>query len=127
MTAVRHYRDLVAWQKAMDIVEAVYRATSTFPADERFGLTQQLRRAVVSVPSNIAERQGRKSTNEFIHFLSIAKGSLCEVETQLIIAQRLGYLQNELLDQLLTQSDEVGRIMNGLTRSLAKKTKPQIL
>ncbi|QDU45262.1 hypothetical protein Mal52_37540 [Symmachiella dynata] len=111
----------------MDIVEAVYRATSTFPADERFGLTQQLRRAVVSVPSNIAERQGRKSTNEFIHFLSIAKGSLCEVETQLIIAQRLGYLQNELLDQLLTQSDEVGRIMNGLTRSLAKKTKPQIL
>lgn len=108
----------------MDIVEAVYRATSTFPADERFGLTQQLRRAVVSVPSNIAEGQGRKSTNEFIHFLSIAKGSLCEVETQLIIAQRLGYLQNELLDQLLTQSDEVGRIMNGLTRSLAKKTKP---
>ncbi|TWU06910.1 hypothetical protein CA54_53130 [Symmachiella macrocystis] len=111
----------------MDVVEAVYRATSTFPADERFGLTQQLRRAVVSVPSNIAEGQGRKSTNEFIHFLSIAKGSLCEVETQLIITQRLGYLQNELLDQLLTQSDEVGRIMNGLTRSLAKKTKPQIL
>src|SRR6185369_4825205 len=88
----QNYRDLIAWQKAMDLVELVYAATTGFPTDERFGLTSQVRRAVVSIPSNIAEGQARRSQSEFLHFLSIAHGSLREVETQLLIATRLRYL-----------------------------------
>src|SRR6476659_1156091 len=90
--AVRSYQDLVAWQKAMDLVELVYGATRGFPREEVYGLTSQVRRAAVSVPSNIAEGQGRASTKEFLHHLSIARGSLFEVETQVLVAQRLGYL-----------------------------------
>jgi len=105
----------------MDLVEQVYRVTSNFPNDERFGLTQQLRRAVVSNPSNIAEGQGRKSTHEFVHFLSIANGSRCEVETQLIIAERLKYLNHTSLEDLLSTTAEIGRITSGLSRSLQSK------
>ncbi len=86
---VKNYRELVVWQKAMTFVELVYRATRQFPREELYGLTNQLRRAAVSVPSNIAEGQGRFSTREFLSFLSIARGSLREAETQLMIAQRL--------------------------------------
>ena len=89
---VRNYCDLVAWQKAMDLVESVYKATSQFPKEEVYGLTNQLRRAAVSVPSNIAEGQGRRSDNDFRRFLAIGHGSLREVETQVLIAQRLHYL-----------------------------------
>jgi four helix bundle protein len=112
------YSDLIAWQKAVDLAEAVYRATKAFPKEEQFGLTIQLRRAVVSVPSNIAEGQGRSTTREFLHFLSIAYGSLLEVETQIIIAQRLGYLDTHQKADLLAATGEVGRIVNGLARSL---------
>ena len=114
----QNYRDLIAWQKSMDLVESVYALTRAFPVDERYGLTSQLRRAVVSVPSNIAEGQGRRSRSEFVHFLSIAHGSLREVETQLLIAVRLGYLKSEASTPVLALSDEVGRLVSGLARSL---------
>lgn len=113
---VKNYTELIAWQKAMDLVELVYRSTANFPSDERFGLTSQIRRAVVSVPSNIAEGQGRQSTREFLNFLSIAHGSLREVETQVLIAKRLNYIDERLKSQLIDLSSEVGRIINGLIK-----------
>ena len=118
MAKVRTYQELVVWQKAMDLVVAVYEQTRAFPKEEMYGLTNQLRRASVSVPSNIAEGQGRNSTKQFRHFLSIAYGSLQEVETQLLIARRLQYLTAEQSDPLLAQCAEVGRLINGLLRSL---------
>src|SRR5258708_1498266 len=97
--AIKSYRDLETWQTAMGLVAQIYRVTKIFPKDELYSLTSQLRRAAVSVPSNIAEGQGRDSTKEFLHHLSIAHGSLCEVETQLLIAQRLEYLSGEEADR----------------------------
>jgi four helix bundle protein len=115
---VRHYTDLIAWQKAMDLVVRVYEATQRFPADERFGLTNQVRRAAVSVPSNIAEGQGRHSTRDFVRCLSIAYGSLQEVETQLVIARRLDYLEAAFETGLSELTSEVARLINGLINSL---------
>jgi four helix bundle protein len=112
------YRDLVAWQKAMALVTQVYQATRKFPRDEMYGLANQLRRAAVSVPSNIAEGQARFSSREFRHFLSHARGSLVEVETQLCIAQSLGYLTPEQSKQILSAVSELGRILNGLIASI---------
>ena len=117
---VINYRELVVWQKAMDLVEAVYGVTKVFPADELYGLTSQVRRAVVSIPANIAEGQGRRSTKEFVHHLSVAHGSLREVETHLLIAGRLDYLRQEEVDLLLRSASEVGRLLNGLANSLAR-------
>lgn len=116
------YRDLVAWRKAMILVVQIYRATRTFPKDEVYGLTSQLRRAAVSVPSNIAEGQARYSRREFHHFLSNARGSLAEVETQIMLAADLTYLSSKDADTLLFKTAELGRILNGLiasTRSMA--------
>src|SRR5436853_6958040 len=90
--ALTHYRELIAWQKAMEIVCRIYQLTSSFPAEERFGLTNQLRRAAVSIPSNIAEGQGRGVSRDFARFLRIANGSRQELETQITISIRLGYL-----------------------------------
>ncbi len=118
---VKNYSELIAWQKAMDLVEAVYGATKLFPKEELYGLTSQLRRAAVSIPSNIAEGQGRKSLNEFLHFLSIAYGSLREVETQILIAGRLNYLTQPEVRRLIEFTSEVGRLINGLANSLSKK------
>jgi four helix bundle protein len=101
-------------------VTATYRATAAFPKEEQFGLTSQLRRAAVSIPSNIAEGQGRLSENEFRHFLGQARGSLMEVETQLQISQNLGYTQPAQLNDLLNACGEVGRILNGLLASICK-------
>jgi four helix bundle protein len=115
---VRNYKDLTAWQKGMDLVELVYAATREWPREELYGLSNQVRRAAVSVPSNIAEGQGRASTREFLHHLSIARGSLLEVETQVLWARRLGYSAPSLLDHLLTSTAELGRLINGLYRSL---------
>ena len=98
----RNYQDLLAWQKAMDLVELVYAATRSWPKEELYGLTSQIRRAAVSVPSNVAEGQGRTSPKELLHHLPIAHGSLRELETQTMIAGRLGYLPSDNLEQLLT-------------------------
>ena len=119
---IRSYRDLDAWKKAMDLVEGVYRATQHRPKDEMYGLTNQVRRAVVSIPANIAEGQGRRSAKEFVRFLNIANGSLFEVETHLMIAQRLHYLEPQAIPQLLQRTAEVGRIINGLIRSFRLNT-----
>jgi four helix bundle protein len=91
---VKHYQELIVWQKAMELVELVYRMSKQFPREEIYGLTSQIRRAAVSIPSNIAEGQGRSTTKDFLNFLSVARGSLREVETQLLISERLEYTKN---------------------------------
>ena len=118
MARLQSYQDLVVWQKAMDLVEMVYRSTRDWPREERFGLTDQVRRAVVSVPANVAEGQGRTGPKEFLHHLSIAKGSLHEVETLLLIARRLEYTSEATIQELMRQTTEVGRLLLGLIRSL---------
>ncbi|MDP9369052.1 MAG: four helix bundle protein [Chloroflexota bacterium] len=118
MAGGRGYQDLIAWQKAMDLAEATYRATGDWPTDERYKLTDQVRRSAISIPSNIAEGQGRGSTREFAYHLSVAHGSLCELETQLRLSQRLSYVDATVLDALLQQAAEVGRLIQGLLRKL---------
>ena len=115
------YRDLVAWQKAIELVTAVYRVTRTFPREEMYGLTSQLRRAAVSIPSNIAEGQARYSHHEFQHFLRTARGSLAEVETQLVIARNLGYLAEKEMKGPLGSTAELGRILNALITAVQKR------
>jgi four helix bundle protein len=117
MTANR-YQDLVAWQKAIEFVRGVYDVTSTFPHEEMFGLKSQLRRAAVSVPSNIAEGRGRTSRGEFLQFLGHARGSLYEVETQIVIAAGMGYICSEQESSMLQEAQQLGRILNGLIGSL---------
>lgn len=114
----KSYRDLIAWQKAMDLVEGVYRASRDWPKEELYGLTNQVRRAAVSVPANVAEGQGRNSPKEFLHYACIAHGSLREVETHLLISQRLGYLDETVCEALMNQAAEVGRLLQGLIRML---------
>ncbi|MEQ8212073.1 MAG: four helix bundle protein [Lacipirellulaceae bacterium] len=114
----RNYQDLVVWQKSMDFVEEVYKTANSFPSDEKFGLCSQLRRCAVSIPSNIAEGQGRFSEADFRRFLSIAHGSLREAETQIMIACRLKYIERSQQDSLLSSASEVGRLLNGLKKSL---------
>jgi four helix bundle protein len=114
-----NYRDLIAWKKAFDLALAIYRGTACFPDEEKYGITSQLRRAGVSVASNIAEGQGRNSKAEFRHYLSFAQGSLKEIETQLLIAIALGYCGDGQAAPLFAMASEVGRLINGLSRSLA--------
>lgn len=104
----------------MDFVVICYQLTEKFPAREMYGLSSQLRRAAISVPSNIAEGNGRESRNEYLHFLSIARGSLKECETQLMIAERLKYIDAKQLQHALSQAEEIGRMLTNLTRSLRK-------
>ncbi len=118
---VRDYRDLIVWQKAMDLVEMVYRMSGSFPSNELYALTSQIRRAAVSIPSNIAEGQGRSTTRDFLHFLAVANGSLKEVETQTLIAQRLGYIDQSGSSKVLALAAEVGRLLSGLRKSLQAK------
>ena len=113
------FKDLLVWQKAIDLTEFVYLLTNQFPSEEKFGLTSQIRRCVVSVPSNIAEGAGRNSKNEFRHFLSIALGSSYELETQLILANRFNYILKEKLEEGLAKLDEVQRMITGLQKSLS--------
>ena len=108
------YRDLQVWQRAMGLAEAVYSLTRKFPKDETYGLAAQLRRAAVSVPSNIAEGHGRNSKGEFHHFLGTSRGSLLEIETQVELSRRLGYITNKQCGDTLKETAEIGRMINGL-------------
>lgn len=114
----RHFRDLLVWQHAMKLARCVYEVVRDFPKEEIFGLSSQIRRAAVSIPSNIAEGHGRTTRKGFAVFLAQARGSLNELETQLELAENLGYLTKSNLQQLLTESAEVGRMLNGLLRTL---------
>ena len=114
----QNYRDLVAWQKAMDLVVDIYRATEQWPDHEQYALTSQVHPAAISIPANIAEGQGRASAKEFLHYLSIAHGSLREVETYVLLGERLDYLDSAESSTLMAHAAEVGRLLNGLRKHL---------
>ena len=118
---LKNYKDLLVWQKAYQLCLAVYRATKGYPHEERYGLTSQIRRAAVSVPSNIAEGYGRKTTLEYIRFLYIAYGSNCELETQLLLSGDLGYIEAVTLAALQDETGEVERMLKALMKSLESK------
>jgi len=120
------YRDLLVWQKGMKLVKEIYRITRTFPADERFGLVSQMRRAAVSVPSNIAEGQSRRSTNEFIQFISQAEGSGAELDTQLILAVELGFCPVGDAAPAMELISELKKMLNSLRRTLSKSKSVQV-
>ncbi|MEW6133285.1 MAG: four helix bundle protein [Pseudomonadota bacterium] len=115
----RNHRSLNAWQQAMELVVAVYQATSKFPQNEQYGLTSQLRRAAVSVPANIAEGAARNGSKEFLHFLGIAIGSLSELDTLIDLSRQLGYLENT--EELNGKIDDVGGLVMGLASSIRRK------
>lgn len=115
------YRDLIVWQKAIDLTVICYRLSQEFPKTEIYGLTSQLRRAAVSVAANIAEGYGRGSRREYLQFLAIAQGSLKETETHIIIAERLSYATHAQAERILSQAEEIGRMLGGLIRSLKAK------
>ncbi len=121
MSIVNSYKDLLVWQQAIDLTVNIYALTSSFPKSELFGLSSQIQRAAVSVPSNIAEGHARDSTKEYLRFISIALGSLAEVETQLVIANKLQFLNNEMMGELLGKTGEIGRMLRGLQKSLKAK------
>lgn len=118
---VQGYKDLKVWQKSMNLVVEIYAVTKQFPKEEVYVLTSQIRRAAISIPSNIAEGRAKRSTRDFIRFLNIAYGSNAEVETQLTIAFRLGYIKQEILDKVLLQTSEVARMLNGMLNTLEQK------
>jgi four helix bundle protein len=120
---VKGYRELLVWQRAVDLTLAIYDATEAFPRHEIYGLCAQMRRGAVSVPSNIAEGHGRHHLGDYLHHLSIANGSLMELETQIVIATRRGYVARELEVRLSGRSAEIGRMLAGLTRSLRRLRK----
>ena len=119
--AMRPHEKLDAWSKAVDFVVDLYRVTEAFPKDERFGLTSQIRRAAVSIPANIAEGAARKSEKEFAHFLSNAQGSASELETELVIAYRLGYLNENIFRELSATLERIGRLITGLSQYLKRR------
>jgi four helix bundle protein len=121
VSPTRGFRDLRVWQSATDLVVSVYRLTESFPRGEMYGLTLQMQRAVVSVPSNIAEGQAREHLGEYVHHLSIAQGSLAELETQIEISGRLGYATAERVTDLLREAGVVARQLRGLRRSLGSR------
>ncbi len=116
--SIRSYREMIVWQKSIDLVEKIYFITKYLPKEESYGLSLQMRRAAVSIPSNIAEGQQRRSTKEFIHFLSIAQGSRAELETQLLICGRLQYIPDEKVRELIHQCDEVSKMITAIISKL---------
>lgn len=121
---IRSYQDLTVWQKAMDLAEGCYHLTQTFPREELFGMTSQIRRAAVSVPANIAEGWGRDRTTEYMQFLRVAQGSLKELETHLVLSKRVGLAKPEQVAPLLDLCTEVGKMLNSLRRSLKVRKNP---
>ena len=118
---MRPHHSLDAWKRSIDFVVEVYKMTETFPKEEKFGLTSQIRRASVSIPANIAEGAARRSEKEFLHFLSIAQGSASEVETEMLIANKLGFLEKENHKVLDSSLADIGRMLTGLSNHLKRK------
>jgi len=114
----RPHRKLIVWQKAMELVHEIYKTTATFPKNEEYGLSSQMRRAVVSVPSNLAEGAARKGNKEFKQFLNIAQGSLSELDTQVELAQTLGYVVSERYEELMLKMTEISKMFFGLAKTL---------
>lgn len=121
--SLKNYRSLDVWQRAMDVVEEIYMLTKNFPSDEKFGLTSHMRRAAVSVPSNIAEGYGRNHRAEYLQFLAIARGSLSELETQLLIAKRLDYVSPEQLERVWPLLQNTGKMLGRLITALRAQTR----
>jgi four helix bundle protein len=118
---IKSFRDLIAWQKGIGLCKLVYAASGGFPADERFGLTAQIRRAAVSIPSNIAEGYGRRQTKEYVRFLNIARGSLCEVETQLVLGEELGFATPQRLRPANSLVRELDVVMYSLVEAIERR------
>ena len=120
MTSLQSYRELVAWQKSMALAETIYRLSSQLPREETYGMRSQLTRAAVSIPANIAEGQARHSTGEFLQFLSVARGSLAELETLLTLCGKLNLLPRESVQSASSDCEEVGKLLTGLVKSLRR-------
>ncbi|WP_420959449.1 four helix bundle protein [Brucella sp. IR073] len=118
--AINSYRDIMAWQQAMELVTAVYKFTESWPREEIYGLTGQVRRAAVSIPANIAEEYGRDTRKAYQQFLRIAQGSLKELETHLLIAERLGFSNKEAIAPIIALSESVGKLLRLLIRKLSE-------
>lgn len=119
MSSVQSYRDLIVWQKSIALARMIYEFSQSLPREELYGLVSQMRRAVVSIPANIAEGQARQSTGEFRQFLGIARGSLAELETLLVLSKELGYATNESVEPLWIACAEISKMLLGLLRSLS--------
>jgi four helix bundle protein len=123
--SIRSYRDLKVWQRGIILAETSYRLSQRLPTEERFGLVVQIRKAAVSIPANVAEGHGRAHLGDYLRFLSIAKGSLMELETHVVWAERLRYVNRQDTAALFTQSAEVGRMLAGLISALRRRKYPQ--
>jgi len=117
-TQIQSYRDLKVWQQGMDLTEVCYRITRQFPKDELYGMTAQIRRAAVSVPANIAKGHGRNSRGDYAHFLRVAQGSLKELETPLLLAQRIGLTIEKVVEPIVSKCDTLGKMLRALIRAL---------
>lgn len=118
MAKIKNYRDLLVWQKAMDMTIMLYRIVRKLPKEETYALSDQMRRAAISIPSNIAEGFGRNSTKEYTHFLYITKGSVCELETQLVLCVRIEYLTEIEIQPIMDLLDEIGKMITTITKNL---------
>ena len=121
MTSLRSYRELIVWQKSMDLAVRIYSLTRQFPVDERYGITSQMRRAAYSIPANIAEGQARRTTGEFLQSLGVARGSLAELETFLTLSERLALMRSETCESLLNDCAEINKMLHALMRSLSTR------
>jgi four helix bundle protein len=120
---MKNYKELDVWQQSMNLAETIYRQTAALPAEERYGLTSQIRRAAVSIPANIAEGWGRETTRDYIHFLTIARGSLMELETHLLLCSRLNLLPQPEIQQRQQEIERIGKMLNRLISALKAKIK----
>ena len=118
---IRSYKDLIVWQKSVQLVTDIYELTKTFPVDERFGITSQLNRASVSIPTNIAEGWGRETSKNYLQFLRTSRGSVMEVQTLLVISKNLNYLSEQAFESYSIKMEEVGKILHGLIKSIKEK------
>ena len=121
MTSLRSYRELIVWQKSIDLTVRIYALTQRFPAEERYGITSQMRRAAYSIPANIAEGQARRTTGEFLQSLGVARGSLAELETFLTLSERLGVIRSETCESLSNGCAEISKMLNALMASLSTR------